>query len=148
MSRYAFLGARPSPARSDPFARRHLALLALQPASPDRRWSVIPQQALATPAALARRLSEVVAAGGEGLLSVSCSDRAILQWDRFSIGQGETAQFLLEGNGAVLNRVMGGSVSEILGLMQSNGVVNGRRFAGPHDLPDRFDIVGPRIFSE
>lgn len=56
------------PARSDPFARRHLALLALQPASPDRCWSVIPQQTLATPAALARRLSEVVAAGGEGLM--------------------------------------------------------------------------------
>lgn len=64
------------------------------------------------------------AAGGGGLLSVSCSDRAILEWNGFSIGQGETAQFLLPSSGAVvLNRVIGGSASELLGLMQSNGQI-------------------------
>ncbi len=56
------------PGRPDPFAQRLAALLALQPASADCCWSVIPQQKLATPAALTRRLAEVVTAGGEGLM--------------------------------------------------------------------------------
>ncbi len=56
------------PGRPAPFAQRHAALQALQPASTDHCWSVIPQQTLATPAALMRRLAEVVAAGGEGLM--------------------------------------------------------------------------------
>lgn len=57
-------------------------------------------------------------------LTIRSENQTILQWDSFSIGQNEMAQFMQLGkDAAVLNRVMGGSMSEILGMMQSNGQV-------------------------
>jgi|GEM_PF-2112524 len=56
-----------------------------------------------------------------GLLS---SGKAIIQWDRFSIGPNERFHFEQTGNNpAVLNRVIGGQISEILGQLSSNGRV-------------------------
>ena len=52
------------------------------------------------------------------------TDRAIVNWQDFSIGEGEITQFLQPGStSAVLNRVTGGNSSVILGALQANGQV-------------------------
>lgn len=57
-------------------------------------------------------------------MNITNSPNAIINWQGFSIGAGEITRFMQESSGsAVLNRVIGGSVSEILGQLQSNGRV-------------------------
>ena len=52
------------------------------------------------------------------------SDKAIINWNSFSIRVSETVNFLQPGSGSVaLNRVTGGSISEILGALNANGQV-------------------------
>jgi filamentous hemagglutinin family protein len=52
------------------------------------------------------------------------TDRAIINWQDFSVGAGELAQFLQPGaNSAILNRVMGNLPSAIMGEIQANGRV-------------------------
>ncbi|NGX59673.1 MAG: Heme/hemopexin-binding protein [Chlamydiae bacterium] len=54
---------------------------------------------------------------------IQTSERAIIHWDEFSIGAGETTRFLQPNtNSAVLNRVANGT-STIDGLLQANGRV-------------------------
>ena len=55
---------------------------------------------------------------------VHASDRAVIHWDQFGVGQGETLSFIQPGsNSSVLNRVTGQTISEINGLLQANGRV-------------------------
>jgi filamentous hemagglutinin family protein len=71
-----------------------------------------------------------VAAGNAGIgqpagntLTVSqSSQRAIINWGSFSIGAGGTVDFN-NGNGATLNRVTGGSLSQIDGSLKATGSV-------------------------
>lgn len=57
-------------------------------------------------------------------LEITNSPSAILNWQSFGIGHGETTRFIQESaSSAVLNRVVGGSSSEILGSLVSNGRV-------------------------
>ena len=50
--------------------------------------------------------------------------RAIIQWQGFSIGLGETVQFIQPGAlSAILNRVVGSDPSVILGALRANGQV-------------------------
>ncbi|MCB1743013.1 MAG: filamentous hemagglutinin N-terminal domain-containing protein [Gammaproteobacteria bacterium] len=57
-------------------------------------------------------------------LDVQASDRAILNWQQFSIGTGEHTHFALpDPASAVLNRVVGSDPSAILGRLSSNGHV-------------------------
>ena len=57
-------------------------------------------------------------------LNIVNSDRAIINWRDFSIGAGETTNFLQPGiNSAVLNRVIGTNLSAIYGTLSSNGKV-------------------------
>lgn len=52
------------------------------------------------------------------------TDKAIIQWDSFSIGQGETVRFVQPSSAATsLNRVVGGNPSVILGHLEANGQV-------------------------
>lgn len=52
------------------------------------------------------------------------SQRAVIDWDSFSIGAGETTRFLQPDNAAaVLNRVRGPSASVIDGMLRGNGRV-------------------------
>lgn len=52
------------------------------------------------------------------------SDKAIVNWEAFSIGENETAQFLQPGaQSAILNRVLGADPSQLLGRLQANGQV-------------------------
>ncbi|MEE2891323.1 MAG: filamentous hemagglutinin N-terminal domain-containing protein, partial [Pseudomonadota bacterium] len=55
---------------------------------------------------------------------ITNSNGAIINWQDFSIAQGEITRFQQEAaNSAVLNRVVGGGISEILGSLVSNGKV-------------------------
>lgn len=63
--------------------------------------------------------------GGAGSLLVdTTSDRTIIEWGDFSIGQGESVHFAQPAlSSAVLNRVISASVSNLLGRLSSNGEV-------------------------
>lgn len=50
------------------------------------------------------------------------TDKAIINWNQFNIGANELTQFNVPANTSVtLNRVIGGSASQILGTLKSNG---------------------------
>jgi filamentous hemagglutinin family protein len=52
------------------------------------------------------------------------SQRAIINWQDFSIGTGQLTKFLQPGsNAAALNRVISGNPSQILGTLEANGQV-------------------------
>jgi filamentous hemagglutinin family protein len=58
------------------------------------------------------------------LLSINNSNGAIIQWNSFSIAADETTRFIQSSAASsVLNRVIGGDPSAILGNLQSNGRV-------------------------
>jgi len=61
----------------------------------------------------------------EGILSVlQQSERAVINWESFSIQAGEVAQFVQpSSSSAVLNRVVGPLRSEIFGTLKANGHV-------------------------
>ena len=57
-------------------------------------------------------------------LSITTSDKAIINWQGFSIGAGETTRFIQPGaTSAVLNRVVSGDPSSLLGTLSANGQV-------------------------
>ncbi len=57
-------------------------------------------------------------------LAITASDRSIINWQGFSIGAGETTQFIQPTvNASVLNRVTSGDASQIMGALQANGQV-------------------------
>ncbi|MBI4985289.1 MAG: filamentous hemagglutinin N-terminal domain-containing protein [Rhodocyclales bacterium] len=52
------------------------------------------------------------------------SDQAIVNWQSFSIGAGETTRFVQPSSSAViLNRILGNDASHIYGNLQANGIV-------------------------
>lgn len=54
-------------------------------------------------------------------LQVQANGKAIFHWDGFDVAPHETVRFIQsEKNGAILNRVLSGSSSEILGSLQAN----------------------------
>jgi len=58
------------------------------------------------------------------VLTVTNSNGAIINWDKFSIGSGETTYFLQSSSSSsVLNRVLSSDPSVILGTLSSNGKV-------------------------
>ena len=55
---------------------------------------------------------------------IKASNGAIIHWKQFSIGAGETTQFVQPSNSsAVLNRVVGPDISQLLGQLKANGQV-------------------------
>jgi len=66
-----------------------------------------------------------IARPGEGRMTVNqSSDRAIINWQGFSVGQGNRVDFVQPGrNSAVLNRVTGPLRSRIDGTVSANGEV-------------------------
>jgi filamentous hemagglutinin family protein len=78
------------------------------------------------------------------------SDRAIFEWLRFCIENGETVHFYLpSSSSAVLNRVLGGDLSYIFGTLSSNGHVflinpNGILF-GPNSRVDTAGLVASTL---
>jgi filamentous hemagglutinin family protein len=58
------------------------------------------------------------------VLTVTNSVGTVIHWDQFSIAAGETARFVQpSASSQVLNRVIGGNPSQILGSLESNGQV-------------------------
>ncbi len=67
---------------------------------------------------------EAVFASNGSLLEINASDRAIIDWESFSIDAGETARFIQPSPlSCALNRVQGGHVSRIDGLLEANGQI-------------------------
>ena len=61
-------------------------------------------------------------ASAAGLTVQQSSNRAVIDWNSFSIGLGETVNFVLPGaSSATLNRVTGSTTSAIAGELHSNG---------------------------
>lgn len=63
-----------------------------------------------------------IAGNGTSLTINQSSTRGVIDWDSFSIGQGNRVVFD-NGNGATLNRVTGGNLSMILGTLSASGSV-------------------------
>jgi filamentous hemagglutinin family protein len=103
------------------------------------RWAVLLRAAVAAAGfgALARPLranptngtvtagSAAISSPGAGVVVVTqASDRAIIDWQNFSIGTGELTKFVQpSATAAVLNRVTGSNPSALLGGLQANGRV-------------------------
>jgi filamentous hemagglutinin family protein len=73
---------------------------------------------------------EQVAAGAASFnrngssLTIRTSDRVIINWQDFSIGNGELTKFIQpSASSAALNRVVSGNPSSILGTLQANGQI-------------------------
>lgn len=80
--------------------------------------------ALANPDGLQVVSGQATAVSQGGTLSVTNSPGAILHWQDFSIGAGETTRFIQQSaSSSVLNRVVGQDPTQILGALQSNGRV-------------------------
>ena len=61
---------------------------------------------------------------GNDTVHITASDNAVINFTSFNIGAGETVQFFQPGiDASVLNRVTGGSQSQILGNLFANGRV-------------------------
>ncbi len=87
--------------------------------------------ALASPA-YALPTGEQLAAGnvsfarpnGTSLVVTQGSDQAIVNWQSFGIGAGESTRFIQpSASSVILNRILGGEASRIYGSLQSNGIV-------------------------
>ena len=62
--------------------------------------------------------------GSSQVVITQNSNKAIINWQTFDVGAGESVQFKTPGaNAATLNRVVGGNASQILGSIKSNGQV-------------------------
>jgi len=62
--------------------------------------------------------------GNGSVLTITNSNGAVINWQGFSISQGELTQFIQSGaSSSVLNRVVGQDPSVLLGTLQSNGRV-------------------------
>lgn len=58
------------------------------------------------------------------VLQVLASDNSIIHWDSFSIAPGEVTKFILpDPASAILNRVTGSQMSELMGSLQANGQI-------------------------
>ncbi|MDI1245293.1 MAG: filamentous hemagglutinin N-terminal domain-containing protein, partial [Rhodoferax sp.] len=65
-----------------------------------------------------------VAQPAVGAQVINASNGAIINWKQFSIGAGESTQFIQPSStSAVLNRVVGPDVSQLLGQLKANGQV-------------------------
>lgn len=66
--------------------------------------------------------ADIQTPGPGQMLITQGSDRAIINWNSFSIGGGETVRFLQPGqNSLAVNRVTGNDPSQIFGTLTANG---------------------------
>ncbi|RYG59600.1 filamentous hemagglutinin N-terminal domain-containing protein, partial [bacterium] len=78
---------------------------------------------------------------GDSLLIKQSTEKLILDWRDFSIGEGELTHFIQPGsNAAALNRVLGGNPSAIYGSLRSNGKIY---LINPNGV-----FIGPSCFFE
>ncbi|RIY32072.1 hypothetical protein CJP74_05560, partial [Psittacicella melopsittaci] len=66
----------------------------------------------------------VTAITNGAVTEITNSANAIINWQKFNINENEIVKFIQQSSSsAVLNRVLGGEISQILGTLQSNGQV-------------------------
>ncbi len=100
------------------------------------------------------------AIASEALLELKTSDRAVLNWESFSVGAGEKTVFIQpSAQSAVLNRVIGAELSSLMGTLESNGQIyllnpngvlvgkdaivdTGSFIASTLDVPDQVFLAG------
>jgi filamentous hemagglutinin family protein len=100
--------------------------IALTPLAVIVGWSMMGQVALANPTGgQVVGGSATIGNGSGGTLNIfQQTDRAIINWQGFSIGANETVNFLQPSAGSVtLNRVLGNDPSAIFGRLNANGTV-------------------------
>ena len=88
--------------------------------------ALTPMLALANPSGgtVVAGSATIAAKGANGLVVKQASQAAIVNWQQFNIGRGQYVQFLQPSSSSViLNRVIGGNASSILGNMSANGQV-------------------------
>jgi filamentous hemagglutinin family protein len=91
-----------------------ISLLAAQPA----RSQALPSGGAVTAG------SATISAGASGVTIQQGSNRAVIDWKSFSIGAGGAVTFNQPGaQAAILNRVTGGDISRIEGMLNANGQV-------------------------
>jgi filamentous hemagglutinin family protein len=79
---------------------------------------------LANPSGPTVRHGQVNIVGGTQAQIQQLTDRAIVDWQSFSIGSNESVQFIQPSElSVILNRVTGGDASSILGQLRANGNV-------------------------
>ena len=85
----------------------------------------LPPAAVSNPQGAAIRHGQVRIEGGAGQLQIrQMSQRAVIDWESFSIDQGELTRFIQPGaSSAALNRVRGSAASRIEGMLRANGRV-------------------------
>src|SRR5579863_8292034 len=127
-----------------------------------------PILALANPSGghVAAGQASIATSNANGLVVKETSQSAIINWQQFSIGSGQYVQFIQPSSSAVvLNRVVGGNASSILGnifangqvfLINSNGVFFGRGstldaqgfVASTLDISDSNFLTGNYVFDQ
>lgn len=97
-----------------------------------RKWCSIPASllllsglALANPSGYTIRHGEIqIRNQGDALRIIQQTNKGIIDWDAFSIENGQTTRFVVPNSrSATLNRVTGAAVSRIDGALSSNGQV-------------------------
>ncbi|MFZ5806882.1 MAG: filamentous hemagglutinin N-terminal domain-containing protein [Verrucomicrobiota bacterium] len=88
-------------------------------------WQVSPAILLANPTGGEVAAGNAnISSSGNTLTVTQTSNRAVLNWQGFSISAGELTQFLQpSSNSAIMNRVLGGNPSSIMGTLRANGQV-------------------------
>jgi len=96
-----------------------LLILALLP------YAITPCGLMANPSGGAVAQGTATISGGAGNLFINqSSDRAVINWQNFSIQQGELTQFIQpNSSSATLSRVTGGDPSSIYGTLSANGQI-------------------------
>jgi len=80
--------------------------------------------AIAAPTAASVVHGQAIFAQQGSVLTITNSNGAVINWQGFSIGSGETTRFVQPSSASsVLNRVVGPNPSSILGNLSSNGRV-------------------------
>ncbi|MCB1520299.1 MAG: filamentous hemagglutinin N-terminal domain-containing protein [Hyphomicrobiaceae bacterium] len=88
------------------------------------RGDALAQQALPNGANVAAGSVSIGSSGSNGLVINQASQRAIVDWNSFSIGAGNSVSFVQPGSSAaILNRVTGTTGSEIAGQITGTGQV-------------------------
>ena len=87
--------------------------------------------------------------GPDTLDVVQTSDAGIINWDTFSIGEDNVVSFD-NGEGATLNRVVGGNLSEIFGTLEATGSLylineNGIIFGENGSVRTGFDFIASSL---
>ena len=93
-----------------------------------------------------RQGSGTIATTGSGLEIRQTSQKLVTDWQTFNIGAGQRVEFIQPGRDSVaLNRVIGGSPTEILGQLKANGRVYIENAAGVLFAPGAQVDVGSLV---